>query len=243
VTEPPTADVLTSIVRRGRRLAAFDHVAILASDAMLFSYAADTGVRQLIARQVGKDWEVVAGELSPDEKAFLITQRSTAGIQAGHWAATSFEPPRADTDYYAHAARAIATSLTMFRSAAARPYVATVIPADDGPGWWVYFYPAPVGDGTWPRGGDMRFRVSADGRVITESRHLHKAITEYSAQTARSASAPSVDKQSLVAGDTPEDTDVFHVLQRRPAMPELMSAGRFQYRIDVDGTIRLIGVR
>lgn len=89
----------------------------------------------------------------------------------------------------------------------------------------------------------MRFRVSTDGRVITETRRLHESITQYSARSARSSSAPAVDRPPLVAGDTPEDTDVFHVLQRRPALPELMSAGRFQYRIDLDGTIRLLGSR
>jgi hypothetical protein len=131
----------------------------------------------------------------------------------------------------------------MFRPNARRPYVAAAVPAGDGPWWWVYVYPAPARDGVWPRGGDMRFRVSADGRVITDSRRLHEAITEYSPRTARSASAPAIDRKPIVAGNAPEDTDVFHVVQRRPALPELMTAGRFRYRIDVDGTIRLIGNR
>lgn len=199
------------------------------------------GVRQLIARRTEKGWEVVAGELSPDENTYLIAQLSTPGIQRDRWASSLFDPPLPDTDYYARAGRAIATAFTMFHAVAARPYIATVIPGDDGPWWWVYFYPAPTVGGVWPRGGDMRFRVSADGRVITESRHLHETITDYSARTASSAGAPSVDRQPIVAGDTPEDTDVLHVIQRRPALPELMSAGRFQYRIDVDGTIRFLG--
>jgi len=93
--------------------------------------------------------------------------------------------------------------------------------------------------GSWPRGGDMRFRVSGDGRVIMESRHLHDSITEYSVRTARPASA-MLERDAIVSGDTPEDTDVFHILQRRPAIPELMLAGKYRYRIDVDGTIRLL---
>ena len=67
----------------------------------------------------------------------------------------------------------------------------------------------------------MRFRVSDDGRVIMESRRLHDSITEYSVRTARPASA-LLGREPVVSGDTPEDTDVFHVLQRRPAIPELM---------------------
>lgn len=86
----------------------------------------------------------------------------------------------------------------------------------------------------------MRFRVSADGRVITETRRLHEAITEYSVRSARmTASTP--DGQSIVEGNAPEDTDVFHILQRRPALPELMTAGKYRYRIDVDGRISLLG--
>ena len=86
----------------------------------------------------------------------------------------------------------------------------------------------------------MRFRVSADGRAITETRRLHDSITEYSVRTPR---PPAPVEQPIDAGNAPEDTDVFHVLQRRPALPELMSVGRYRYRIDVDGTIRLLGTK
>jgi hypothetical protein len=210
---------------------------------MVWPYSGDSVAMRFIARSTARGWEVAVGEVSADNGSFLVAQLLTPGIQASHWAATVFDPPRPDTGYYVRAGRAIATSLEMFEPSARRPYFAMVVPADDGPGWWVYWYPTPTVDGTWPRGGDMRFRVSADGRVITDSRRLHRTITEYSAQTARSSSAPALDRQSLVAGDAPEDTDVFHVLQRRPAMPDLMSAGRFLYRIDVDGRILLLDSR
>ena len=189
---------------------------------MVPSEAGDTVALITVARNTARGWKVAVGELSPDHDSFLIAQLLTPGIQASHWAATVFDPPRSDTGYFVLAGRAVATSLEMFRPAVARPYTATVVPSEDGPGWWVYCYPSPATDGSWPRGGDMRFRVSADGRVITESRHLHEAIADY---------------------DAPEDTDVFHVIQRRPASPELMTAGRYLYRIDVDGRILLLGTR
>ena len=242
VLPAPSGDSLTAITRRGIALAEHDRIANLASDALLASYAADTGVRQFISRRTERGWEVAIGVLAPDHRSFLMTELSTPGIQRNKWAASSYDPPRPDSGYYARAARAIATSLPMFRPVARRAYIATAVPAIDGQ-WWVYLYPAPTDDGAWPRGGDMRFHVSADGRIVTEARRLHETITEYSAQTARSSSEPAVDKQPLVTGDAPEDTDVFHVLQRRPAMPELMTAGRFRYRIDVDGRILLLGSR
>jgi len=239
-TATPSADSLASVSQRGRTLAEYDSVSWLGGDAMTsLSFPRDS-IRRLIARKTSQGWEVAAGELSASGSDYLMSYLSTPGIEAGpQWATTPFDPPEADTGYFARAARAIETSVTMFRAAAQRRYIATVVPASDGPWWWVYLYPAPSRPGTWPRGGDMRFRISADGRVITESRQLHESISEYTPRTARSGG--EVEREVLA--DTPEDTDVFHVLQRRPALPELMTAGRFRYRIDVDGTIRLIGVR
>jgi len=195
-------------------------------------------IQRLITHKTDRGWEVAFGTISDDGIDFLLSELATPGIQAT-WATTPFEPPQASTDYFLRAARAIETAVAMFRRPAPRIYIATTVPAEDGPWWFVYLYPAPGEKGSWPRGGDMRFRVSADGRVITESRRLHEAITEYNVRTARPASA-LLDRQAPVSGDTPEDTDVFHVLQRRPAIPALMAAGKYRYRIDVDGSIRLL---
>lgn len=237
---PPSADSLTAVSQRGRLLSEYDSVAWLGGGAIASLSLPPDGIRRLIARKTSGGWEVATGSLSDSGDAYLMSYLSTPGIEDGpQWATTPFDPPREDTGYFARAARAIETSVTMFKAAAQRPYIATVVPAADGPWWWVYLYPAPSRPGAWPRGGDVRFRVSADGRVITESRHLHESISEYTPRTARSGG--EVERENL--GDTPEDTDVFHVVQRRPALPELMTAGRFRYRIDVDGTIRLIGVR
>ena len=234
----PSRDSLAAISRRGRALAVHDSIAWLGADAMTSLSLPPDSIRRLIVRRTDVGWEVAAGVLSDDGAAYLLAELATPGIQAA-WASRLFEPPQPDTAYFARAARAIETSIEMFNRPAARPYIATAIPADDGPWWLVYLYPAPLVSGSWPRGGDMRFRVSADGRIVTESRKLHESITEYDVRTARPASA-LFDRESLVSGDTPEDTDVFHVLQRRPAIPELMLAGKYRYRIDVDGTVRLL---
>jgi hypothetical protein len=235
---PPSVDSLAAITRRGHALMERDSIACLGGDAMAALSFPPDSVRRLVTRQTRQGWEVAVGTLSEDGRAFLISRVATPGIQKGLWASSEYESPESDSGYFADAARAIETSLAMFRPAAHRPYVAMAIPTDDGP-WWVYVYPAATQEGVYPRGGDMRFRVSSDGRVIIESRRLHESITEFSVRTARSASSPP-ENESLVSGDTPEDTDVFHVLQRRPALPELMRAGRYLYRIDVDGSIRLL---
>lgn len=240
---PPSPDSLAAISRRGRALAELDHAAWLGTEAMESSSLPNDGVRRFIVRRTERGWEVAAGALSARRDTFYVAQLSTPGMQPDRWAASTFDPPRADTGYFARAARAIETSLAMSRRVARRPYVATAVPADGEPWWWVYVYPAPSRSGVWPRGGDTRFRVSADGRVITDTRRLHESITEYSARTATSGTGTVGEGRPLVSGDAPEDTDVLHVLQRRPALPELMTAGRFRYRIDVDGSVRLIGTR
>jgi hypothetical protein len=239
VPAPPSDDSLAAITRRGRAIAVADSVSWLASGAMTALSLPLDGIRRLIARHTEHGWEVAYGTLSSDESTYLITRLATPGIQID-WASSLFEPPRADTGYFARAARAIEASLTMFRPVEHRPHIATVIPADDGPWWLVYVYPAPIEAGVWPRGGDMRFRVSADGRIVTEARRLHETIAEYSVRTARSATTKPGDGQPPVSGNAPEDTDVFHIIQRRPALPELMKAGKYQYHIDVRGGIRLL---
>lgn len=236
---PPSTDSLHAITRRGRSLLEHDRAAWLATGAMTLPYGQESGVRRLIAQKTSNGWEVALGQLSESRAELMISTIAAPGMQTT-WSSRQFDPPLADTGYYARAARAIETSLEMFLPVARRPHIATAVPAEDGPWWWVYVYPAPLQDGVWPRGGDMRFRVSADGRVITETRRLHEAITEYSVRSARmTASTP--DGQSIVEGNAPEDTDVFHILQRRPALPELMTAGKYRYRIDVDGRISLLG--
>jgi len=216
-----------------------DSIAWLGGDAMQALSLPVDSVRRLITRRTQRGWEVASGTLSTDGRTFLISQLATPGIQEGLWSTSVFDPPALDSGHFADAARAIESSLAMSGPTARRPYVAMAMPTDDGRGWWVYLYPASVVNGVYLRGGDMRFRLSADGRVITESRRLHEAITDFSVRTARSANWPT-EKESLVSGDTPEDTDVFHVLQRRPQLPEFMVAGKYRYRIDVDGSIRLL---
>jgi hypothetical protein len=235
---PPPIDTLAAISHRGRALATRDSIAWLGAAAMTSLSLPTDSIRRLIVRRSDTGWEVASGVLSDDSVTYLISEIATPGIQAT-WASTLFDPPEADTGYFANAARAIEASITMFHRPEGRPYLATAIPADDGPWWLVYLYPSPTVTGTWPLGSDMRFRVSGDGRVVIESRRLHDSISEYNVRTARPASELLV-RDPIVSGDAPEDTDVFHVLQRRPAIAELISAGKYTYRIDVDGGIRLL---
>jgi hypothetical protein len=44
-----------------------------------------------------------------------------------------------------------------------------------------------------------------------------------------------------VLADTPEDTDVFHVLARKPAVPEMILTKRYVFQVDPDGEARYVG--
>ena len=69
---------------------------------------------------------------------------------------------------------------------------------------------------------------------------MHKSVIE--------KEPPKDEDQQQVAGihthvldDTPEDTDVFHVLTRKPAVPELIVTEQFVFVVEPDGAIKYLG--
>ena len=115
-----------------------------------------------------------------------------------------------------------------------------MLPAEKGE-FWVYVVPAPTKAGVWPLGGDVRYRVSPDGAKVVEKRQMHKSIIEKPAPAAGDGNKPVAGMHSHVLSDLPEDTDVFHVLSRKPAIPEMVVTGKFYYAIEVDGGIEYVG--
>ena len=87
-------------------------------------------------------------------------------------------------------------------------------------------------------GGDARYLISADGSKIIEKRQLHKAILEFSAPPESGNVQGSF--HIAVIDDIPEDTDVFHVLSRRPSVPELIATKQYVFQIETDGTIHYL---
>jgi hypothetical protein len=77
--------------------------------------------------------------------------------------------------------------------------------------------------------------MSADGLKIVEKRQMHKAILEFA--TATNAAAGF---HTAVLDQIPEDTDVFHVLARKPSVPQWIGTRLFVYRVEPDGTIRYV---
>jgi hypothetical protein len=240
--EPPTKEELAAITERGRNLAGYDAAAWHASDAIQAIDLKPGRVVRYIAHKTDRGWTVAFGRLDPARNRFLIAYEATEGKDPKHFDVKELDPPREDTGFYHSAAKAIDTSLKDFTEhfeGQRRPYNVVVLPAEKGQ-LWVYLVPAPTKPGVWPLGGDVRYLMSADGAKIVQKRQLHKSVIELD--------RPKDKDQQQVAGihthvldETPEDTDVFHVLSREPAVPEMVVTQRFVFQVDPDGTIKYVG--
>ena len=240
--EPPTKDELAAISERGRDLAGYDAAAWHASDAVQAKQPKEGSVVRYIARKIDKKWVVAFGRLDEKRKKFLIAYEATQGEKPDSFDVKEMIPPEEDSGFLLWAAKAIDTSLKDFTEhfeGERRPYNVAVLPAEKEH-FWVYLVPAPTKPNVWPLGGDVRYSISADGTKVVSKRQLHKSIIEVE---------PPKDKNNQqVAGmhthvldDTPEDTDVFHVLMRKPTVPEMVITKQFVFQVDFDGSIKYVG--
>ena len=232
-TTPATEAELAQITERGRNLAAYDVAAWYGTDAVLALKPAEGSVVRYIAKQTGDRWTVAFGRLNEARDKFLIAYEATQGSTPKEFKASSLGPPREDTAFFLFAARAIDTALADFKGEA-RPYNVAVLPAPSDR-LYVYVVPAQTQNGVYPLGGDARYLISGDGLKIIEKRQMHKAIIEFSG-----ASNAEAGYHTAVLDEIPEDTDVFHVLARRPSLPEWIATKSFVYQIQIDGSIKYL---
>ena len=106
---------------------------------------------------------------------------------------------------------------------------------------WVYLVPAPTKPGVWPLGGDVRYLVSGDGTKINGKRQLHTSVIEKEMPKEDGTNKLAMGFHTHVLDETPEDTDVFHVLARKPAVPELIRTEHFVFQVGPDGGIKYLG--
>ncbi len=241
--KPPTAEQLAAISARGRLLAEYDRAAWSASDEVQKHELKEGLVERYIARKTDKGWVVAFGRVRDEKGPFLIAYEVIQGKDPKQFQFQAYDPPKEDTQFYRSAALAIDLSLKDFTQnfkGQKRSYNVAVLPAEKSQ-WWVYFVPAPTREGIWPLGADVRYLMSPDGSRVVAKRQLHKTVIE------NSAPKPGPDNQ-LAAGihthildDIPEDTDVFHVLQRQPHVPELVVTKEFVFAIETDGSIKFAG--
>jgi hypothetical protein len=176
------------------------------------------------------------GKLNENRDKFLIAYEATQGTNAREFSVRRFEIPKEDADFLLSAAKAIETSVADFKGAP-RPYNVAALPANSNQ-VYVYVVPAQTKHGIYPLGGDARYLISRDGSKILEKRQLHVSIIEFSTPTNLEKMAGGF--HTAVLDDIPEDTDVFHVLSRKPSVPEWVATKQYVFRIETDGTINYL---
>jgi len=232
-TTPATEAELAQITERGRNLAAYDVAAWYATDAVIALKPAEGSVVRYIAKRTGDRWTVAFGRLNETRDKFLISYEATQGSAPKEFKASSLGPPREDAGFFLFAARAIDTALADFKGEA-RPYNVAVLPAPSDR-LYVYVLPAQTQNGVYPLGGDARYLISGDGLKMIEKRQMHKAIIEFSG-----AGNAEAGYHTAIMDQIPEDSDVFHVLARKPSLPEWIATKSFVYQIQPDGSIKYL---
>ena len=240
---PVTAAELAEISERGRALAGYQQAVWRAYSQLLASKPDPRLVQRYVAYRADSGWVVAFGRLNVTRDTFFVSHVGIPAVIDGTRVDTLFgvetmETPGPDTDYLVRAARAIDTATALFWPRS-RPYEAAALPAPDG-SWWVYVLPAPNRAGSWPLGDDMRYHISRDGRNILGARRMHVGTIDFD-RTKKADDARFVaGVHNTLVGDVPEDSDVFHVLTRRPRVFEYVFTPRFLYMINEDGSIRLV---
>ena len=233
---------LDEISARGRALAGYQRAAWTASMQLLATNPDPWQVQRYVAYHADSGWVVAFGRLNTERDTFYVSHIAVPAVVNGQRVDSTFEfqtfaEPGPDSDFLVRAARAMDVA-TMALGMTARAYSAAAIPNEKGE-WLVYLTPSADAANVWPLGDDVRYRVSEDGRRVLETHRMHAGMLEANRGT-EGGDARLVAKSGKALRDLPEDSDVFHVLVNRPAAAEVVVTAHHQYRIDVDGSIKLV---
>jgi hypothetical protein len=236
--KPPTAEELAAITQRGRALYEYDEVAWHGSDAVQATKPDSSKLSRFLAYKADDGWHLGFGKLSGDGSKFLLAYEAVQPTGAKEFKVSAFNPVREETGFYATAARAVSLTQKVLTMPVERTYNYAVLPALDNQ-WFVYWLPAQTDLKVFPLGGDTRYLVSSDGTQILETRKMHNSILETAAVPEGTTAAGGY--HTAVLDDVPEDSDVFHVLTRRPSVPEYIASRKYFYEVETDGSIKYLG--
>jgi hypothetical protein len=237
-SSPPTESELKEITERGRQLAAYEVAMVQATAAVAALKPPEGSIVSFIARKTDIGWQVVFGRIGENKDKFLITYEAIQ-VPGLSFVAKKYKKPKEDTAFYLFAATAMDTAVLDFVGEK-RPYSVAVLP---GPSeqLYVYIIPTVVKPGVYPLGGDARYLMSKDGTKIVEKRYLHKSVIEFTSPV--NPQQTGAGFHTAVLDDIPEDTDVYHVLSRKPSVPEWVATNQYVFQIDPDGSIKYVTTR
>jgi hypothetical protein len=198
-------------------------------------------VQRYVAYHADSGWVVAFGRLNAERDTFYVSHIGIPAAVNGQRVDSLFEfetfpEPGPDIDYLVRAARAMDLA-TMALGATKRAYSAAAIPDEKGD-WYVYLTPSADVASVWPLGDDVRYRVSADGQRVLETRRMHKGMVA-SERVGKDAARLTAGKRHKAMRDLPEDSDVFHVLVNRATASEVVTTSHYQYVVSPDGSIKL----
>jgi hypothetical protein len=235
----PSPAELAAITLRGRMLEEYDVAAWHATDVVQDLKPEKGSTRYYIARKVETGWVVVFGRLNEAHDKFLTVYQATQGTQPTYFTVKKYDPPQESADFFFFAARAFDAALKDL-GAVNRPYNAYAIPSEVGQ-LYVYLLPAQTQDTIYPIGGDVRYTFTADGGTVIEKHPMHKTILDIDYGPSAGKGKQTVSGiHTHVLSNVPEDSDVFHVLTRKPLIPEYIGTmDKKIWVIQTDGTILL----
>ncbi len=235
----PSAAELRAITARGRMLEEYDVAAWHATDVVQDLKPEKGSTRYYIARKGEAGWVVVFGRLNEAQDKFLTVYQATQGTRPEYFTVKKYDPPQESADFFFFAARAFEAALKDL-GAVNRPYNAYAIPSEAGQ-LYVYLLPAQTQDTIYPLGGDVRYTFTPDGGTLVDKHAMHKTILEFD-ENAKPAGVKKIEASwhTHVLSNRPEDSDVFYVLTRKPAITEYVGTmDKKIWVIQTDGTILL----
>jgi len=234
VKDKELSTYLPGVTARGQALYAYDQAAWHATDAF-FAIHPDTSdlAHYICVKSIG-GWVVYFPKWNALHDHIQVAYQALESGKPNAYKATKYDPPQEGPDDLIAKERAIELAIGDFQPQG-RPYNAAILPAENG-SLYVYLYPGQTKDDVWPIGGDVRYRISSDGKSILEKRLLHKTILDMKFDPKQEAVAGI---HSHILSDVPEDTDILYVLHRRPSMPEYVGAGKRVFVVNTDGAIRV----
>jgi hypothetical protein len=218
----------------GRWLYDYDTASRIAADTIAASHPDLSGSGISVALQVGSQWVVAFGRLTPDR--FQIADEVTLDSLFGVRSSSHHSPVLIAPDLWLRAARALATGVTRF-GRHKHKFTPIVLPQADST-WSVYVVPAETGGDTAYIGGDVRYKVSADGLTVLQTTALHASLVALHTPPADAELPALVHTHTLIL--VPVETDVFYVLRHRPRLRHYISSDNRVFAIEPDGGIRFV---